>query len=119
MAAWAAVQGLAASARAVAVVAADDILGRRQPPRRRPLQLKGWRRRWRRPWWRQRGLQRDTAVDLYKIFVHSIAFLYWSIILLLPPPSALLTLLQYYCTTIAQHTTPHPTGVAVEAGRMS
>jgi len=46
------------------------------------------------------------SVGLYKIFVRSKAFLHYPIILALPPPSALLTLLQYYCTTIAQYTTP-------------
>jgi len=43
------------------------------------------------------------------VFVHYNAILQYSIILVLPPPSALLTLLQYYRTTIAQYTTPHPT----------
>ena len=49
-----------------------------------------------------------VRIGLYKPFGHFEAFVHELSILLLPPPSipALLTLLQYYCTTIAQYTTP-------------
>jgi len=48
-------------------------------------------------------------LDLYKIFVHSKAFLHKSTILVLPRPPALPTRLQYDCKTFPQQTTPLPT----------
>ena len=48
------------------------------------------------------------TLGIYKIFVHSKAFLHWSILLVLPRLPALLTRLQYYCTTSGQYATPPP-----------
>jgi len=49
---------------------------------------------------------RSPEIRLYKILFYFKALLWESIILLLPLPPAKPTLLQYYCTTIAQYTTP-------------
>ena len=51
-------------------------------------------------------LELTPGAGLYKILFYFKALLWELIILLLPLPPAKPTLLQYYCTTIAQYTTP-------------